>query len=284
VADRRRIFERDGKACSTLSLSGPELKQFQQSALADYIQRKTGKRPTGAACTPEAGLRERAQSAYLQAGPAAPDGPGLASACSLSSLREPEALPRKEHTHPSAADGPQAPRDRSSSFASGRLVGERRRWDPQVPRQLLSGANCEPRGVQRMDGAPGGPPSWGMVAGKAGKSKSAEDLLERSDTLAVPVHVRSRSSPTSDKKGQVGAAKPAGLGLAPSDSDSFSGGSPNTSPLFVCLFSFKSEKVILFFICLFLRFSLLTLPGSRTKIYKCLYSCFGFFVFLFLAI
>uniref|UniRef100_E9Q6I3 Shroom family member 3 n=1 Tax=Mus musculus TaxID=10090 RepID=E9Q6I3_MOUSE len=202
VADRRRIFERDGKACSTLSLSGPELKQFQQSALADYIQRKTGKRPTGAACTPEAGLRERAQSAYLQAGPAAPDGPGLASACSLSSLREPEALPRKEHTHPSAADGPQAPRDRSSSFASGRLVGERRRWDPQVPRQLLSGANCEPRGVQRMDGAPGGPPSWGMVAGKAGKSKSAEDLLERSDTLAVPVHVRSRSSPTSDKKGQ----------------------------------------------------------------------------------
>uniref|UniRef100_A0A8C6HLF9 Shroom family member 3 n=1 Tax=Mus spicilegus TaxID=10103 RepID=A0A8C6HLF9_MUSSI len=202
VADRRRIFERDGKACSTLSLSGPELKQFQQSALADYIQRKTGKRPAGAACTPEAGLRERAQSAYLQAGPAAPDGPGLASACSLSSLREPEALPRKEHPHPSAADGPQAPRDRSSSFASGRLVGERRRWDPQVPRQLLSGANCGPRGVQRMDGAPGGPPSWGMVAGKAGKSKSAEDLLERSDTLAVPVHVRSRSSPTSDKKGQ----------------------------------------------------------------------------------
>lgn len=215
VADRRRIFERDGKACSTLSLSGPELKQFQQSALADYIQRKTGKRPSGATCTPEPGLRERAQSAYLQAGPAAPEGPGLASACSLSSLREPEALARKEHPHQSAADGPQAPRDRSSSFASGRLVGERRRWDPQAPRQLLSGANCGPRGVQRMDRTPGGPPSWGMVAGKAGKSKSAEDLLERSDTLAVPVHVRSRSSPTSDKKGQVGAAKPAGLGLAP---------------------------------------------------------------------
>ncbi|XP_029400906.1 protein Shroom3 isoform X2 [Mus pahari] len=201
VADRRRIFERDVKACSTLSLSGPELKQFQQSALADYIQRKTGKRPAGAACTLEAGSRERAQSAYLQAGPA-PDGPGLASACSLSSLREPEALPCKEHPHPSAADGSQAPRDRSSSFASGHLVGERQRWDPQAPRQLLSRVHCGPRGVPRMDGVPGRPPSWGMVAGKAGKSKSAEDLLERSDTLAVPVHVRSRSSPTSDKKGQ----------------------------------------------------------------------------------
>lgn len=205
VADRRRIFERDGKACSTLSLSGPELKQFQQSALADYIQRKTGKRPAGAACTPpEPGLRERAQSVYLQPVPAAPEDPGLASACSLSSLREPEALPRKEHPHQPAADGPQAPRDRSSSFASGRLGGERRRWDPQAPRQLLGGAICGPRAAQRMDRTPGGPPSWGMVAGKAGKSKSAEDLLERTDTLAVPVHVRSRSSPTSDKKGQVG--------------------------------------------------------------------------------
>ncbi|XP_038187731.1 protein Shroom3 isoform X3 [Arvicola amphibius] len=198
VADRRRLFERDGKACSTLSLSGPELKQFQQSALADYIQRKTGKRPASAvACPTEPGLRERAQSAYLHAGP------GLASACSLSSLREPDVpLSRQEHPH-LATDAPHAPRDRSSSFASGRLGGERRRWDPQPPRQLLSGVNCGPRATQRPDRTPGGrPPSWSMVATNAGKSKSAEDLLERSDTLAVPVHVRSRSSPTSDKKGQ----------------------------------------------------------------------------------
>ncbi|KAL1791393.1 Shroom3 [Sigmodon hispidus] len=201
VADRRRIFERDGKACSSLSLSGPELKQFQQSALADYIQRKTGKRPASAACPQEPRLRERAQSAYLHA---SPDSPSLASACSLSSLRDPDAPPRKEHPHLSAAatDAPQAPRDRSSSFASGRLVGERRRWDPQAPRQLLIGANCGPRGTQRMDRTPGRLPSWEMVAAKAGKSKSAEDLLERSDTLAVPVHVRSRSSPISDKKVQ----------------------------------------------------------------------------------
>nr|XP_021505569.1 protein Shroom3 [Meriones unguiculatus] len=192
VADRRRIFERDGKACSTLSLSGPELKQFQQSALADYIQRKTGKRPASAACPLEPGPPERGAR-----------GPSLASASSLSSLlREPEAPPRWEHPHPSAAEALQAPRDRSSSFANGRLAGERRRWDPQPPRQPPSGPTCAPRGAQRTDRNPDGPPPWGMAAGKAGKSKSAEDLLERSDTLAVPVHVRSRSSPTSDKKGQ----------------------------------------------------------------------------------
>ncbi|XP_069869082.1 protein Shroom3 isoform X3 [Dipodomys merriami] len=207
VADRRRLFERDGKACSTLSLSGPELKQFQQSALADYIERKTGKRPaTAAGCGPqEPGLPERAQSAYLQA----PDGPGLASACSLSSLREPSWLPPKEAALspplPAAAtETPRAPRDRSSSFAfaGARFHGERRRWDPQTPREMLNGATCGPRGTQKLDRNPGGSSSWGAVARRTGKSMSAEDLLERSDVQAGPVHVRSRSSPTADKKCQ----------------------------------------------------------------------------------
>uniref|UniRef100_A0A8D2DZ96 Shroom family member 3 n=1 Tax=Sciurus vulgaris TaxID=55149 RepID=A0A8D2DZ96_SCIVU len=205
VADRRRVFERDGKACSTLSLSGPELKQFQQSALADYIQRKTGKRPASAAGYGplEPGLRERAQSAYLQAGPTAPEGPVLSSASSLSSLREPSVQPRREAALlPAAAERLRASRDRSSSFAGGRLLGERRHGDPQALRELRSGANSVPRGTQRVDKTPGESSSWGAVAGRAGKSMSAEDLLERSDVLAVPVHVRSRSSPTADKKHQ----------------------------------------------------------------------------------
>ncbi|XP_049741908.1 protein Shroom3 isoform X2 [Elephas maximus indicus] len=212
VADRRRIFERDGKACSTLSLSGPELKQFQQSALADYIQRKTGRRPSSGFQEPGA-LRERAQSAYLQAGPAAPEGPGLSAASSFSSLREPSLQPRREAslllaTAPIAGgDPPRAPRDRSSSFACGRRLWEHRLGDHQALREpvkaeLLGGANCGPRGPQRVDRTPGEPSSWGTPAGRTGKSKSAEDLLERSDVLAVPVHVRSRSSPTADKKHQ----------------------------------------------------------------------------------
>nr|XP_054410073.1 protein Shroom3 isoform X4 [Pongo abelii] len=216
VADRRRLFERDGKACSTLSLSGPELKQFQQSALADYIQRKTGKRPTSAAgCSlQEPGpLRERAQSAYLQPGPAALEGSGLASASSLSSLREPSLQPRREATllPATVAETQQAPRDRSSSFAGGRRLGERRRGDSQVPRDLLSGANGGTRGTLRVDETPREPSSWGA---RAGKSMSAEDLLERSDVLAGPVHVRSRSSPaTADKRQDVLLGQDNGFGL-----------------------------------------------------------------------
>nr|XP_011731966.1 protein Shroom3 isoform X1 [Macaca nemestrina] len=216
VADRRRLFERDGKACSTLSLSGPELKQFQQSALADYIQRKTGKRPTSAAgCSlQEPGpLRERAQSAYLQPGPAALEPSGLTSASSLSSLREPSLQPRREATllPATVAETPQAPRDRSSSFAGGRRLWERRRGDPQVPRELLSGANGGTRGTQRVDETHREPSSWGA---RAGKSMSAEDLLERSDVLAGPVHVRSRSSPaTADKHQDVLLGQDNGFGL-----------------------------------------------------------------------
>nr|XP_051675623.1 protein Shroom3 isoform X7 [Oryctolagus cuniculus] len=199
VADRRRVFERDGRASSTLSLSGPELKQFQQSALADYIQRKTGRRPSAAGGPQEpAPLRERAQSTYLAPGPAALDGPGLASATSLSSLREPAPQPRREASELQL----RGPRDRSGSFAGGRLLGERRRADPQTPRELLSGARGGPRGIQWLDGTPGGPSYTGSTAGRAGKSASAEDLLERSDMLAAPVHVRSRSSPTADQKRQ----------------------------------------------------------------------------------
>ncbi|XP_011358875.1 protein Shroom3 isoform X4 [Pteropus vampyrus] len=206
VADRRRIFEREGKACSTLSLSGPELKQFQQSALADYIQRKTGQRPASATGLQEPGLlRERAHSTYLQPGPTAPTGARLTSASSLCSLRDPNLQPRREAAHlpASGANGepPWGPRDRSSSFAAtGRLLGERRRGD-QAPRELLGGANSGgPKGTQKLDRTPGESSSWG--SGRSGKSMSAEDLLERSDFLAVPIHVRSRSSPTADKKHQ----------------------------------------------------------------------------------
>ncbi|XP_053444324.1 protein Shroom3 isoform X2 [Nycticebus coucang] len=205
VADQRRAFEREGKTCSALSLSGPELKQFQQSALADYVHRKTGKRPASAAGYGpwEPGLRERAQSTYLHPGPAAPEGPGLASASSLSSLREPILQPRRDAALlPAIAvtDSRWAPRDRSSSFAGARLV-ERRRRDPQPSREMLNGAN-EPRSAPRVERTPREPCSWGAAARRAGKSMSAEDLLERSDVLAVPVHVRSRSSPTADKKHQ----------------------------------------------------------------------------------
>uniref|UniRef100_A0A8C0KEG6 Shroom family member 3 n=1 Tax=Canis lupus dingo TaxID=286419 RepID=A0A8C0KEG6_CANLU len=191
VAGRRRVPERPGKACCALGLSRPELRRFQQSALADYVQRKTGRRP-GPAAGPGPGdpalLRERAQSSPLRPGAAAPDGPGLCA------LRERCGQPRGEAVLPrGAGEPPRAPRDR--------LQGERQRGAP-APRELLGGANYGPKCTQTVHGTPGEPCAWGAAARRNGKSMSAEDLLERSDALVAPVHVRSRSSPTADKKHQ----------------------------------------------------------------------------------
>uniref|UniRef100_A0A2K5W5Q0 Shroom family member 3 n=2 Tax=Macaca TaxID=9539 RepID=A0A2K5W5Q0_MACFA len=200
VADRRRLFERDGKACSTLSLSGPELKQFQQSALADYIQRKTGKRPTSAAgCSlqePGPLALKRRLECLPPAWPSwALEPSGLTSASSLSSCGSPACSPAREATLLPA------------TVAKPRRLPE----IAAVPRELLSGANGGTRGTQRVDETHREPSSWGA---RAGKSMSAEDLLERSDVLAGPVHVRSRSSPaTADKHQDVLLGQDNGFGL-----------------------------------------------------------------------
>nr|XP_008519046.1 PREDICTED: protein Shroom3 [Equus przewalskii] len=125
----------------------------------------------------------------------------FSEASSLSSLREPGLQRRRDGGAllPAPGEPSRAPRDRSSSFAVSRRPGDWRRGD-QAPRELPGGANGGPKGTQRMDRSPGEPSLWGAAARRAGKSMSAEDLLERSDVLAVPVHVRSRSSPTADKK------------------------------------------------------------------------------------
>ncbi|XP_027625554.1 protein Shroom3 [Tupaia chinensis] len=150
-----------------------------------------------------------------QPGPATPAGPGLSAASSLGSLREASLQPHREASFLqfAAMEPPQAPRDRSSSFAGGRLVGDRRRGDPQTPREQFSGTNGGPRGTQRMVGTPGEPSPWGAAGRRTGKSMSAEDLLERSDVLTVPVHVRSRSSPIADKRQDVLLGEDGGFGL-----------------------------------------------------------------------
>ncbi|KAM9330515.1 protein Shroom3 [Gastrophryne carolinensis] len=83
VADRRRMFERDSKTCSTVNLSKPELKQLQQNALADYIERKTGRRPS----PQEPGLlKERSQSTYFSG--SMMDNKSISSTSSINSLQE----------------------------------------------------------------------------------------------------------------------------------------------------------------------------------------------------
>ncbi|KAM6072353.1 protein Shroom3 isoform 4-T4 [Theristicus caerulescens] len=215
VADRRKIFERDGKGSSTASLSKPELKQLQQNALADYIKRKTGRRPS----SQDVGLlREHSHSSYLQAG--GPDSQSLSSASSMNSLQDQNLYRRRESveqisrtgrissTLPPGLTGPfdmsgdekKGPQD---SSVTGRPKTERCR-DYRAKTELTKGTQTDPLGMH-------GQPRYGKqeqvfetpsTTRKSGKSVSVEDLLDRYDNQTVPVHIRSRSSPTADKKHQ----------------------------------------------------------------------------------
>ncbi|XP_066040845.1 protein Shroom3 isoform X1 [Chamaea fasciata] len=214
VADRRKIFERDGKASSTASLSKPELKQLQQNALADYIERKTGRRPS----SQDIGLlRERSHSSYLQLG--GPDSQSLSSASSMNSLQDQNLYRRRESVErisrtgrlsstlpPGLVDyldtsGDEKAPGRQDSLVASRPKPERCR-DYRPRSDLTKGTQTDPLGMQ-------GQPRYGKqvfetpsTARKSGKSVSVEDLLDRYDNQPVPVHVRSRSSPTADKKHQ----------------------------------------------------------------------------------
>ncbi|XP_037990834.1 protein Shroom3 isoform X2 [Motacilla alba alba] len=216
VADRRKIFERDGKASSTASLSKPELKQLQQNALADYIERKTGRRPS----SQDIGLlRERSHSSYLQLG--GPDSQSLSSASSMNSLQDQNLYRRRESMEriprtgrmsstlpPGLMDcldtsGDEKVPGRQDSLVTGRPKAERCR-DHRPRSDLTKGTQTDLLGTQ-------GQPRYRKqqqvfetpsAARKSGKSVSVEDLLDRYDNQPVPVHVRSRSSPTADKKHQ----------------------------------------------------------------------------------
>lgn len=214
VADRRKIFERDGKASSAASLSKPELKQLQQNALADYIERKTGRRPS----SQDVGLlRERSHSSYLQAG--GQDSQSLSSASSMNSLQDQNLYRRRESlerisrtgrlssTLPPElmgyfdSSGDEKKTGRQESSVTSRPKTERCR-DYRAKTELTKGTQTDPLGQPRYRTQEQvfETPS---TARKAGKSVSVEDLLDRYDNQMVPVHVRSRSSPTADKKHQV---------------------------------------------------------------------------------
>ncbi|XP_027554303.1 protein Shroom3 isoform X1 [Neopelma chrysocephalum] len=215
VADRRKIFERDGKASSTASLSKPELKQLQQSALADYIERKTGRRPS----SQDVGLlRERSHSSYLQVG--GTDSQSLSSASSMNSLQDQNLYRRRESLErisrtgrmsstlpPGLVDYLDTSGDekagRQDSLGTSRPKAERCR-DYRARTELTKGTQTDLLGVQ-------GQPRYRnqeqvfetpSTTRKSGKSVSVEDLLDRYDNQPVPVHVRSRSSPTAEKKHQ----------------------------------------------------------------------------------
>ncbi|KAG6931997.1 shroom family member 3 [Chelydra serpentina] len=90
----------------------------------------------------------------------------------------------------------------SSSSASQFKMDSRRdyRARPELPKSAQAGQRASrDQLLYRMEERAFEKAS---LPGKSGKSVSAEDLLDRSENQSVPVHVRSRSSPTADKKHQ----------------------------------------------------------------------------------
>ncbi|KAG8454268.1 hypothetical protein GDO86_000783 [Hymenochirus boettgeri] len=202
VADRRKMFERDGKACSTINLSKPQLKHLQQIALADYIERKTGQRPSSHETR---FLKERSQSTYFSG--SIMDNQSLSSTSSMNSLyehnlsfhgRDPkEMLPntgRASSTLPPGLTGVfdnnlerSETRNRSSSFAhqlrSDRLLDYQSKVELVKNRETAKNREIKDEVITNKR--------------TPGKSASAEDLLDRLQSSAQ--HRRSQSSPGSDK-------------------------------------------------------------------------------------
>ncbi|KAJ8286658.1 hypothetical protein GJAV_G00041680 [Gymnothorax javanicus] len=227
VADRRKLFEMaahrsagpgpatiprpgltPGLTSSSSSSSRSDLKQLQQDALADYMERKTGRRMARS---------QRPQSSYLQVSFYSSDSQSLSSTSSLVSLQEPElqeascrgghqqgtqassTLPPSVHGHlypgGSFARPASSSESTSSTSSSQKMQGRSQRYfslerdlgrHTQVtqPAQNLPFSQHHDSTFQRA--AP---------ARNSGKSASAEDLLDRSEDIVVPQHFRSRSSP-----------------------------------------------------------------------------------------
>lgn len=222
VADRRKIFERDNKACSTINLSKPELKQLQQTALADYIERKTGKRPSALQDT--GFLQEGSQAPYLPS--SGPSDHSLSSASSMISLQDPSLCHRRESleqvsrkgrgfaTLPPGLTGcsdlsgfenqKAHPNISSSSSAFPGWLKTDRNPDSRANPELTKSTQTEQFDMctqpchSHQDLGKKPAPSR-----KPGKSASTDDLLDRSDNQAIAVHIRSRSSPIADKMCQV---------------------------------------------------------------------------------
>ncbi|XP_048448465.1 protein Shroom3 isoform X2 [Rhincodon typus] len=212
VADRRRLFEREGRTLSTVNLSKPELKQIQQNALADYIHRKTGKRPF----VQETGVvKERSQSVYLQ--PSRSDDQSLSSCSSMSSLldqsvygRQPlDRLPETARVSSTLPPGLPGNFDLYSSVhqADNRASLNRYRMNmersygseltlnkiaPQEPVRPSNHSHQNQSHHQQQLAF-----DRQSSARNSGKFASADNLLERSEN-PVAVHIRSRSSPSTE--------------------------------------------------------------------------------------
>ncbi|XP_039224059.1 protein Shroom3 [Crotalus tigris] len=214
VADRRKIFEKENKTCSTINLSRPELKQLQQNALADYIKRKIGKRPSSASQE-----REGSQTPCRQS--SGQDSQSLSPASSMNSLQDQSLFHTREslewasrmgHVYsplpglhgcfnPIEFESKMAghPNHSSSKSSTPTWLKADGRPDHRVNPELTKSTQTD------LDLCTQAHPVHQILEKKTrlikkpGKSASAEDLLDRTENQPMTMHVRSRSSPSADK-------------------------------------------------------------------------------------
>ncbi|XP_067280857.1 protein Shroom3 isoform X2 [Pseudorasbora parva] len=189
VADRRRMFEQvaNRNTDPRFFSSRPDLKQMQQDALVEYMERKTGRRVDG--------RPNRPHSAYLQSASSSADLRSLNSTASVCSLQEPghDGLSggiQRASTLPAGLQSSFYPlrgtqnHTRHEFFAhqSQSTNSESHKPGPTLTRNTL------PQHLEAIF-------ERATSAKNSGRSASAEDLLDRSEERPVPQHSRSKSSP-----------------------------------------------------------------------------------------
>ncbi|CAB1319096.1 unnamed protein product [Coregonus sp. 'balchen'] len=243
VADRRRMFEKAASRSLSsssqtpqglqisqtpqglqgsqagLAVSRPELRQLQQDALADYMERKRGWR-TDRDSSEGRQHRHRPHSAYLHPFTDT-QSVSSTSTTSLASLQEllgpdsslfgeerlcstlPPGLQLQGCVYPGRVTAPhihaQAPTSVSTSHQYPTGSGSHRPLEGEpAPGQAYEAFQSQGFS-QRGDGAF----ERAAPARSSGKSSSAEDLLEHSEEKPAPQHFRSRSSPSGERINQV---------------------------------------------------------------------------------
>ncbi|XP_016325737.1 protein Shroom3 isoform X2 [Sinocyclocheilus anshuiensis] len=190
VADRRRMFEQvaNRNADPRFFSYRPDLKQMQQDALVEYMERKTGRRVDGHS--------NRPHSAYLQsASSSSADLRSLISTPSMCSLQEPayDGLTggiRKASTLPVGMQSPFYPPRGSPNHTQPEVFGQQSQGtNPESHKSgpVLTRHNLPLHLKAAFERA--------TSARSSGRSASAEDLLDRSEERPVPQHFRSKSSP-----------------------------------------------------------------------------------------
>ncbi|XP_026873531.2 protein Shroom3 isoform X1 [Electrophorus electricus] len=210
VADRRRMFElaASRSADPKPATSRTDLKQMQQDALAEYVERKTGRRIDG--------RPHRPLSAYMQSA-SSMDTQSLTSTPSLCSLQEPglESI-SVINLQPSAFTA-----NKLRSYYPNR--GTQAQPQPEIyqPDHRPHGQTTEPQKPEKgpvsvqapglvlepfhTDSASQSINAFferGVATRCSGKSASAEDLLDRKADRPVSHHFRSRSTPVVEKYDQ----------------------------------------------------------------------------------